>query len=497
MTAPGGESAPLPGGRAGLAPRSILWLTLTGFTLVLAPLILAMLYSISTVDAVSSQSQRGALNAVRATRLGRSLATELTRMERALRQYQVLQDGELFRLYLDGRQAFLKVAGELAGLDLEPEQRQWLAELRQEEQRLHQTLQRDPAQTQDPTQPLAAYRELARLAEAIIGHNGHLIDRTLAQTERGVERVRQTLVWQAVLAIVLALFTALLFSYLISRPIQAIQAAVRRLGAGDFERPVVVSGPQDLRRLGEQIEWLRRRLLDLEAEKTKFLRHMSHELKTPLTNLREGSGLLAEQVVGPLNREQAEIAGILQHNTQELQRRIEDLLDFARLSGQDEALQCAPLALDALITEIAADHKVELRARGLRLQLDLIPLQLQGDAGRLRVALDNLLANAIKFTPDRGRIAIELRSSDGQARIRVADSGPGVAAAEHGRVFEAFYQGQAGSRGPIRGSGLGLAIARESIHRHRGRLRLSEAAAPELGGALFEIILPIAPEACS
>ena len=126
----------------------------------------------------------------------------------------------------------------------------------------------------------------------------------------------------------MVIFLVVGFTILIARPIRQIDAAIRRLGQADFSVPVQVGGPEDLQQLGERLDWMRQRLADLEQQKNRFLRQMSHELKTPLTALREGAELLSEEVVGKLTPEQREIAEILRHNSIELQKLIEDLLSY-------------------------------------------------------------------------------------------------------------------------------------------------------------------------
>ena len=127
-----------------------------------------------------------------------------------------------------------------------------------------------------------------------------------------------------------ALAIALGLTRLIARPIAELDAAIRQLGGAEFSRPIAVRGPDDLKTLGERLDWLRRRLVELEAEKNRFLRHLSHELKTPLTALREGAELLHDEVGGPLSPPQRSVVAIMKDNSIKLQRLIEELLDYQR-----------------------------------------------------------------------------------------------------------------------------------------------------------------------
>ena len=128
----------------------------------------------------------------------------------------------------------------------------------------------------------------------------------------------------------LALAIALAFTRFIVRPIAELDASIRQLGSADFTRPIKVRGPEDLRYLGEQLDWLRRRLTELEAQKNRFLRNVSHELKTPLTALREGAELLNDGIAGALAPQQQQVVAIMRDNSVKLQRLIEDLLDYQR-----------------------------------------------------------------------------------------------------------------------------------------------------------------------
>ena len=115
---------------------------------------------------------------------------------------------------------------------------------------------------------------------------------------------------------------------LIARPIRQLDQAIRQMGTADFTHAIEVNGPQDLRYVGQRLEWLRTRLNELEQQQTRFLRHVSHELKTPLTAVREGAELLRDNVGGRLSPEQQEIVRIVRENTLSLQKLIEDLLTY-------------------------------------------------------------------------------------------------------------------------------------------------------------------------
>src|SRR5439155_770794 len=201
-------------------PRSFLGLLLTGFTLVMLPLVGSLAYSAWNTEHLAGQSRTAVFNASQAARVSRSLVDRIGSVERLAQQIALLDDPEL-------------------GADY-----------------------------------------------------------------------------------------ALVHTRYISRPIAEIDAAIRQLGGADFSRPIAVRGPADLRYLGRRLDWLRRRLDEFETQKNRFLRHVSHELKTPLTALREGAELLHDEVAGPLAPPQHQVVSIMRDNSVKLQRLIEELLDY-------------------------------------------------------------------------------------------------------------------------------------------------------------------------
>jgi two-component system sensor histidine kinase GlrK len=280
------------------------------------------------------------------------------------------------------------------------------------------------------------------------------------------------------------------FTILIARPIRQIDAAIRRLGQADFSTPIRVGGPEDLQQLGERLDWMRERLADLEQEKNRFLRHMSHELKTPLTALREGAELLSEEVVGTLTPEQREIAEILRHNSIELQKLIEDLLSFGASQGHRPEIELARVDARRIVNRVVEDQKLALRAKHLQLDMNVQDLTLNADAEKLRVMLDNLVSNAIKFSPAGGSIRISARRHGEYVDIDVVDQGPGIAAEERELVFEPFYRGRHAADTLVKGTGIGLSVVREYAQMHGGTAEVVDSS----GGAHIRVRLPLAVE---
>jgi two-component system sensor histidine kinase GlrK len=291
-----------------------------------------------------------------------------------------------------------------------------------------------------------------------------------------------------------ALSIALALTRYIARPISEIDAAIRQLGGADFSKAIAVRGPEDLRYLGRRLDWLRRRLDEFETQKNRFLRHVSHELKTPLTAIREGAELLNDKVAGPLAPTQVQVVSIMRDNSVKLQRLIEELLDYQRALHAAASLEVRPIMLDELVRDAARSHELAAQEKGLKLTIDAQSVTLEADPQKLRSIVDNLISNAVKFTPPGGTIEVRARALAGEAVIEVKDTGPGVPPEERESIFNLFFRGRTkADGGRVKSSGLGLAIARELVEAHGGQIAVVPAktgADGRTGGAHFRVTLP-------
>src|SRR5262244_3396894 len=468
-------------------PKSFLKLVLIGFALVMLPLIVAIIVATIRVERIAEQSQRTVSRAVQVLQGSRTLAEQATAMERYIKQFQVLGDESLFHAYVETHDKFQQVAHNLVAIIRDEAQEQQLAALTTKEQSLFETVQTHLRQPDQLTALTPEFTTLKELARAIRTENDKLTDHDTEVMREEVATVQHLFIWQAVGLICGAVVFSAIFVGLIARPIHQIDHAIQRLGAGEFATAIQITGPHDLQYLGQRLNWLRGRLRELEDEKRKFLQHVSHELKTPLTALREGTALLEEEVVGHLNEAQREIVDILQDNGTQLQKLIEDLLNFHLAQVRNAALDMQPMSLDRVLDEVLTDQKLAIMSKEIAVHLAVAQVSLLGDREKLRIAIDNLLSNAVKYSPRGGTISISLAQEAGNVVLDVVDTGPGIAAQDKPRVFEAFYQGTAAYEGHVKGSGLGLAIAREYVTAHHGRLDIID---DKSQGAHLRMTLP-------
>jgi two-component system sensor histidine kinase GlrK len=471
-------------------PRSFLKFILLGFLLVSLPLLYALVELIVSLDRLGTQSQQAVLQAAQAGRASRQLYEQATTLERLVRQQLILDDPQLIDDYGRLRQDFRQTSLQLMQLPLDRAQIAQLEKLDDNESRLYSLL-KTPQRPAGAAKVLAdGYANMAEDAQAMLTATNRLTEREIERLQQTAAEGSKTWGYLALAAGLIAMLLAITFAVLIARPIRQLDQAIRQMGTADFTHAIEVNGPQDMRYLGQRLEWLRSRLHELEEQQNRFLRHVSHELKTPLTAVREGAELLRDRVGGDLSPEQREIVRIVRENTLSLQKLIEDLLSYHQ-TRSIEPQTLGPVALVDVVRRVVREHKLAALARLITVEARLEPSIIVGDGEKIRAIVDNLLSNAIKYSPRSGAIAIELHSDGDDAVLDVIDEGPGISAADRPHIFESFYQGKTAPEGRIKGSGLGLAIAREYTLAHGGRIELVDRADGRRG-AHFRLRLPLA-----
>ncbi len=500
----------MPGHRAAVRPMpslprpSFRQLLLVAFLLVAGLLAAVAWRGLTTFEDLLQRSRDGAQRSLTLNGHVDRLNEHSVTMERAARQYRVLQDPALLDTFqrsaraaavevqalqrpaIDEPAAAAPVARSLA--------REWtaqLATLRNLVQEVGSNPDLRDAQLARGFGELVALQ--ARMAEQVRAA-AEASNRAL-QTE--LDQGRQLLTRQVLAAFALAVALALGLALALARPLRRVELAITQLGENRLDTRIQIPGPADVRQIGRRLDWLRQRLAELEGDKARFLRHVSHELKTPLAALREGVALLGDEVAGPLSDNQREVARILRDNTATLQRRIEDLLQFNAAAFAAQRLVRRPVDVQAWLAALVDEQQLQWRSQGLHLHTEGPALQAEIDAGLLGSAVANLLSNAIRYSPQGATISLRWWAegdADDQLVIEVADQGPGISTAERTRIFEPFFRGAVQPEQGLPGTGIGLSIVAETVAAHGGTVHLAAPeAAPALGspaGARFRIELP-------
>ena len=285
----------------------------------------------------------------------------------------------------------------------------------------------------------------------------------------------------------LAFVVADIWGRKISAPIASLAAAATAIGRGERVPVPEAGGVDEIQRLSRTVRDAVEALQAVDRHKDEFLAMLSHELRNPLAALSTSTHLLA--VSEPGSEDAAEARAIIERQTRRMARLVGDLLDISRLAMGKLTLQPETVDLADTLGNVVSGWRASGQLGAHDVRLDLESARVRADPTRIEQIIDNLLDNAVKFTPAGGKIAVRLGREANMAVLRVSDEGVGLSAEESGRVFELFVQGE---RSPRKGGGLGigLALVRQLVEAHGGSVRASSKG--EGKGATFEVKLPLA-----
>lgn len=336
--------------------------------------------------------------------------------------------------------------------------------------------------------------------------------------ETGAERASRarTAAWvSTVLALICGVLLAVAIARAVARPLAALGHGTREMASGNFTFRVPVRGSPELASLAHDFNAMADRLAELDELKKEFISNVSHDLKAPLASMQETTRLILDGPPGSLSEKQERFLRLQLACGERLAAMIAALLDTARLESGGAGFDLSAEDLGELTEAALAEVQASADARGLRVEsrITAAPLPLAGDRQLLLRALVNLLTNAIKFSPPRSAIGVEVLRLGGSADLgsferppaappalpaaafAVWDSGPGIPDEQKDRVFDRFYRVDPHHRGE-QGSGLGLAIARRVADNHGGSIWVEDTRGEDgrISGSRFVMLLPLRDE---
>ena len=468
-----------------LYPQSFLRLILLGNVLTAVPLVAAIAYGSISLSDLSQRSTHAMQEAARTAALTRTLPEDLANMERSLRQYEVLRRPALLDDYRQFREDWRRGVTDFASIPLLQEVAPAIVKLRSIELATFDAIQNEANGTVQARGQLNLLKQA--LTPVIVAADQRVAQEAAAFSERA-EVIRGRMLMAQAAAVLLTAAMLWLGRSVAARLWSRFERAVLALGEGRLERRIRIKGPSDMQRVGEKLEWLRQRIIVLQEQRTLMLRHGSHELKTPLAALREGTSLLGDGSVGPLSDGQQKIVKIMHSNVARLQHLIDGLLKLQEAHYAGGSLNAVPLRLDEVVQQVLKTHQLVTRDKQLHVSGTLVPLVVKGSHEALVTIIDNLVSNAIKFSYESTTIRIITSRTGDHAQLDVMDEGPGITGGDRTSIFQPFFRAKATKTLP--GAGLGLAIAQEFALAHQGTLTLVEKPI----GAHFRLSLPLMPE---
>jgi len=471
-----------------LGALSIKKLTLLGFTLVALPLVLALIYSTTQVNLLSKQSTQAIFSVVTLTKVNRELTENQLKLERYASQYIVLKDIELKTDYLAQEVHTLALVNDNLAVYKDEQLMLLSYKFSSIITIIHELMTTNSIDDNSLEIIQNQFVDLTEVSRKIHLRSDELINNQADKIDDTAKQVSDTMLI-GLLIIPITLIIAVVFIYLITTPLKLLIAKIQSLEQGDFEKEIKLKGSPEIREIADALEIMRLRLHALELQKSSFIRHISHELKTPLAAIREGTELLYDNSVGKLNDEQQEICYIIKDSVNRLQRLIEDLLNFNIVLDSTSLQDSEKIALQPLLEDVLADHKLDIKRKKLEVIQVIEDVIIYSNAKQLKVVLDNILSNAIKYSSDQGVINIYSQLKNKQLQLLIVDNGPGIHSDIKEKIFDAFYQGPTPENSQIKGSGLGLTIVKELLMRLNGEIKIES---PQLNnkGTKVRITLP-------
>ena len=227
-----------------------------------------------------------------------------------------------------------------------------------------------------------------------------------------------------------------------------------------------------LRKASDELEEKNRRLTELDKLKSDFVSTVSHELRTPLSIIKEGISLVLDGITGKVNQKQEKILLVSKDNIDRLTRIINDLLDISRIESGKVELTKSIVNISDLTKQVYSEFKIEADKKSQVLQIFLpkSSVDIYVDPDKITQILNNLISNAIKYTPSKGKIKVELEDKKDKVEISISDTGIGIANEDLPKIFDKFQQFDRKAGPGTKGTGLGLAIAKELIQMHKGKI---------------------------
>ena len=467
---------------------SIKSITLLGFVVVAFPLTLALIYSAIKVNQLSQHGVEAVYSVAAMAKANQELSKHQENAERFASQYIVLDEISLKQSYFEEKAKLTELISQYLTQPYETDLLNVTESYLDKLTLIDHLLENRDMPNSNLAQVQQHFIELAKFNQEIKQITNKLITLQAESIKKSATQVER-LMLNSLLMIPLTLIFAAIFTLLLTQPLKILIKKIKQLELGNFKHPIEISSNPEIEEIAQALEYMRQRLHALELQKTSFIRHISHELKTPLAAIREGNALLHDHSVGPLSVEQNEVCSIIKTNVIRLQSLIEDLLDFNIVLDASSLEDNEQIELSEVINQVIETHSLELKRKQIKVDYQARDINFKSNLKQLNVIFENLISNAIKYSPQAGVIKIDTLIAKDNLAIKISDQGPGIDEKIAEQVFDAFFQGPKPENHEDKGSGLGLTIVKELVMRLNGNIQVGKASSLK-SGTTFNINLP-------
>jgi two-component system sensor histidine kinase GlrK len=475
-------------------------LIVLGFVIAVIPLFFAVMYAAFGLRETSALGRTINSQVFEQTKAIRLVLQKTGDIERKARLFVLLSDPALRQpyeqqSYESTRASFKQALSKLLKLHVDNKIALLVNELSEKENLIYQQIIGSASENKLKLPVDEAFQGLRESSYSLSREFESHVDHEFNELRRQSDSLEQGLLFKgAVLLAISFIFIAILLAVL-SRSMLQLDTSIRRLGSGELEEPIDVSGPSDLRYLGSRLEWLRTHLMELEVSKHQFMHNVAREIELPLESIREDAEHLVNEAGEEPDSERQNIAHHLRANVDKLKTVSEELLRYSQINLKPEMIRKETVNMKVLLESVIEDFQTHLQAKSISLKKLVRPVEISGINEQLRSIIEQLLSNAVKYSPAGGEIRIMLRDSGTQMELEIEDEGPGIEPNERAHVFEPFFRGKtAQGEDNIEGPGLGLAIVKEYVANHQGKVDIIDSRQDQ-HGARVRVQIPLSAEA--
>lgn len=475
-------------------------LIVLGFVIAVIPLFFAVMYAAFGMRETSALGRTINYQVFEQTKAVRLVLQKTGDIERKARLFVLLSDPALRQPYEQQsydstRASFKQALSELLKLHIANKIALLVNELSEKENLIYQQIISSANENNLKLPVDEAFQGLREASSSLSREFETHIDHQFNELRQESESLEQGLLIKGAVLLAISFMIIAILLAILSRSMRQLDTCIRRLGSGELEEPIAVTGPSDLSYLGNRLEWLRTHLIELEISKQQFMHNVAREINLPLESIRVSAELLVNEAnEEPISARQ-DIVRLLCSNVDKLKTVSEELVRYSQISSKPEINRKETVNMKVLLESVIEDFQPRLQAKSIRVKKLARPIEIIGIQEQLHSIIEQLMSNAVKYSPAGGEIRIILRDSGSQMELEVEDEGPGIDPQERSHVFEPFFRGKIDQSDEcVEGPGLGLAIVKEYVANHQGKVDIIDARQDQQGTRI-RIQIPLTGEA--
>jgi len=416
------------------------------------------------------------------------------------KKFIIIKDEGLYNQFLQARDDFDKHLEGAISISDDAEIREMLTEIKRNYNHYQSLFQTEAQFLRSGEQyPFDTYKEekdqaingITEILKKIRSYNQQSTYNKVKKLDEIEATAGRAAVTIGIVALTIGIIISVFITVNITKPLSVIKKKTREIARGNFGNDLTLSSPPEIKELAQAFNLMCAKLKELDKMKSEFFSLMSHELRTPLTTIKEGTNLFMESLKGKeVTEKQKRLMTIINEECNRLINLVNSLLDLSKMEAGMMVYNFTHADIILLIDKIAREMEPLTETKNIYIETvisDSLPL-VRADINKMLEVLRNLIGNAVKFTPNGGKVQISAQETEKGVSVSVSDTGTGIPQEKIETIFDKFKRATFGDSGKIMGSGLGLYIVQQIITAHGGKIWVESVAGE---GSTFTFVLPV------